>query len=149
MSKAPYLQTPRAFPVMSILHQTGCSLRLTRLYYNHLKCVVYITNYTDLDQHRVTWSHHYGIIECFHCPQNLLYSIRPSPHTPTPATTDHFAVSIILPCPERHSLSVHLRVHVCVCVLPAAQSRPTLCNPMNCSPKGSSVHGIFQARILE
>ena len=24
-----------------------------------------------------------------------------------------------------------------------------LCNPMNCSPPGSSVHGIFQARILE
>ena len=29
------------------------------------------------------------------------------------------------------------------------QSCPTLCNPMDCSPKGSSVHGIFQARILE
>ena len=30
-----------------------------------------------------------------------------------------------------------------------AQSCPTLCNPMDCSPPGSSVHGIFQARILE
>ena len=29
------------------------------------------------------------------------------------------------------------------------QSCPTLCNPMDCSPPGSSVHGIFQARILE
>ena len=29
-----------------------------------------------------------------------------------------------------------------------AQSCPTLCNPMDCSPPGSSVHGIFQARIL-
>ena len=29
------------------------------------------------------------------------------------------------------------------------QSYPTLCNYMNCSPPGSSVHGIFQARILE
>ena len=26
---------------------------------------------------------------------------------------------------------------------------PTLCNPMDCSPPGSSVHGILQARILE
>src|SRR5574337_493665 len=26
---------------------------------------------------------------------------------------------------------------------------PTLCNPMDCSPTGSSVHGISQARILE
>ena len=29
------------------------------------------------------------------------------------------------------------------------QSCPTLCNPMDYSPPGSSVHGIFQARILE
>ena len=26
---------------------------------------------------------------------------------------------------------------------------PTLCDPMDCSPPGSSVHGILQARILE
>ena len=30
-----------------------------------------------------------------------------------------------------------------------AQSRPTLCGPMDSSPPGSSVHGILQARILE
>ena len=30
-----------------------------------------------------------------------------------------------------------------------AQSCPTLCNPMDCSMPGSSVHGIFQARKLE
>ena len=29
------------------------------------------------------------------------------------------------------------------------QSCPTLCSPMGCSPPGSSVHGILQARILE
>ena len=29
------------------------------------------------------------------------------------------------------------------------QSCPTLCNAMDCSPLGSSVHGILQARILE
>ena len=29
-----------------------------------------------------------------------------------------------------------------------AQSCPTLCNPMDCSLPGSSVHGILQARIL-
>ena len=26
---------------------------------------------------------------------------------------------------------------------------PTLCNPIDYSPQGSSVHGILQARILE
>ena len=30
-----------------------------------------------------------------------------------------------------------------------AQSCPTLCDPMDCSLPGSSVHGIFQTRILE
>ena len=30
-----------------------------------------------------------------------------------------------------------------------AQSCPTLCYPMGCSLPGSSVHGIFQARVLE
>ena len=29
------------------------------------------------------------------------------------------------------------------------QSCPTLCDPMDCSHPGSSVHGIFQARVLE
>ena len=37
------------------------------------------------------------------------------------------------------------RQSACMC----AQSCPTLCNPMDCSPPGSSVHGIFQARVLE
>ena len=37
---------------------------------------------------------------------------------------------------------------MCVLVL-VAQSCPTLCNPMDYSLPGSSVHGILQARILE
>ena len=34
---------------------------------------------------------------------------------------------------------------LCVCML----SRVRLCDPMDCSPLGFSVHGIFQARVLE
>ena len=30
-----------------------------------------------------------------------------------------------------------------------AQLCPTLSDPMDCSPPGSSIHGIFQARVLE
>ena len=30
-----------------------------------------------------------------------------------------------------------------------AQSCPTLCDSMDYSPPGSSIHGIFQARVLE
>ena len=40
---------------------------------------------------------------------------------------------------------MHVQVHVRAKVLP---SRLTLCDPVNCSPPGSSVHGILQARIL-
>ena len=35
------------------------------------------------------------------------------------------------------------------CMCSAAQSSLTLCNPMDCSLPGFSVHEIFQARILE
>ena len=38
---------------------------------------------------------------------------------------------------------------VLLCVCEVAQSCPTLCDPVDCSPPGSSVHGILQARILE
>ena len=33
--------------------------------------------------------------------------------------------------------------------LTTAQSCPTLCDPVDCSPPGSSVHGILQAGILQ
>ena len=41
----------------------------------------------------------------------------------------------------------HTHTHTCVCV--CAQSCPTLCDPMDCSLSGSSVHGILHAKILE
>ena len=36
---------------------------------------------------------------------------------------------------------------ICCCLI--TQSHLTLCHPMDCSPPGSSVHGISQSRILE
>ena len=48
----------------------------------------------------------------------------------------HPVLWIILYSPER-----------CTCV--CAQSCPTLCDPIDCSPPGSSVHSILQARMLE
>jgi len=38
---------------------------------------------------------------------------------------------------------------MCFLYAKSLQSCPTLCNPVNCSPPGSSVHGIFQPRMLE
>ena len=47
--------------------------------------------------------------------------------TPPPATTPRSIVDVVL----------------------VTQSHLTLCDPVDCSPAGSSVHGILQARILE
>ena len=41
-------------------------------------------------------------------------------------------------------MALHTKVKVLV-----TQSCPTLCNLMDCSPQGSSVYGILQARIME
>ena len=48
------------------------------------------------------------------------------------------------PAPWTNSTSFSL----CVCAK-SLQSCLNLCDPMDCSPPGSSVHGILQARILE
>ena len=37
----------------------------------------------------------------------------------------------------------------CKCVCSVTQIYQTLCDPLDHSPPGSSVHGVFQARILE
>ena len=53
-------------------------------------------------------------------------------------------------CVYTHIYTYTYNVCVCACVCAKLlQSCPTLCNPMDCSPPGSSVHGILQARILE
>ena len=47
-----------------------------------------------------------------------------------------------------HLISIQLvKYWICYCCL-VSKLYPTLCNPMDCSPPGSSVHGISQARIL-
>ena len=56
--------------------------------------------------------------------------------------------SLLLSEPHSRSVTViySIRMHV---LAKSLQSCPTLCNPMDCSPRDSSVHGILQARILE
>ena len=52
----------------------------------------------------------------------------------------------VLLFPHLHLLlAMYLNLCMCAC----AQSCLTICDPMDSSPPGSSVHGIFQARILE
>ena len=45
--------------------------------------------------------------------------------------------------------NIHTCVGVCTSLCSVTRSCPTLRNSMDCSPPGSSVHGISQARILE
>ena len=47
------------------------------------------------------------------------------------------------------STELWLKMLLASCECEVAQSRPTLCDPIDCSLPGSSIHGIFQARILE
>ena len=51
---------------------------------------------------------------------------------------------------KKVSAKIHLYVllFLPVCIL-SHFSRPTLCSPMDCSPQGSSIFRISQARILE
>ena len=63
-------------------------------------------------------------------------------------------ISIVLficgPRMVRHTSQMVRRTEMKICVMCLVdQSCLTLCNPMDCSPPGSSVHGILQARILE
>ena len=52
-------------------------------------------------------------------------------------------------CTSRQMLSpLSCYYYVCTCAK-SLQSCPTLCDPMDCGPPGSSVHGILQARILK
>ena len=49
---------------------------------------------------------------------------------------------------SQHGSLATPRYKICVCAK-SLQSCPTLCNPMECSLPGSSVHGILQAKTLE
>ena len=57
--------------------------------------------------------------------------------------------------PDNHDgVITDLEPHILECevkwaFISVAQSYPTLSDPMDCSLPGSSVHGIFQARVLE
>ena len=89
------------------------------------------------------------------CSNNLnLFLLFPLPRMG--AAPCHFCVTSVscltfpvLQCPVNQFfvLNMDLKYFVCVCV--HAQSCPTLCDLMDCSLPGSSVHEISQARIPE
>ena len=60
----------------------------------------------------------------------------------------HMEIINLTFCELPHQQFIFINIHVCMCVL-VAQSCLILCDPVDCSLPGSSVHGILQARILE
>ena len=69
-----------------------------------------------------------------------------------------FSVFILLPVKHWYSYCLSFACHIVSChvirILQRVHAKslqlcPTLCDPMDCSPPGSSVHGILQARVLE
>ena len=60
---------------------------------------------------------------------------------------DSCGLSVVSP---KHSTWRRAKYNTCAVLhAKSLQSCPTLCNPVDCSPPGCSVHGILQARILE
>ena len=50
---------------------------------------------------------------------------------------------------QMKSITIILELVIAAAAAKSLQSCPTLCDPTDYSPPGSSVHGIFQARVLE
>ena len=69
------------------------------------------------------------------------------PGLPFANTSGHLVITLYLQTFLTHSV---FRNQLTLCMhAKSLQLCLTLCNPMDCSPPGSSVHGILQARILE
>ena len=85
----------------------------------------------------------------------LIYAAAKSLQT-CPTVRPHTRQPTRLPCPwdspgKNTGVGCHFLLQ-CMKVKresEVAQSCPTLCDPMDCSPPGSSIHGILQARVLK
>ena len=113
--------------------------------YNHVFCEVILSSLR-------TGNYLFHFLKCFYCRNNVYtdnianyncirerYKIKVN-FLPNP--TCNWQGLLKLLCLFAFYIIWKVKVKV-------AQSCPTLCNPMDCSPPGSSVHGILQTRILE
>ena len=66
----------------------------------------------------------------------------------TPETAAHQALPLLGFSRQEHWSGLPFPSPISESESEVAQSRPTLRDPMDCSPPGSSVHGVFQARVL-
>ena len=109
----------------------------------------------DCSQHQLFPFSMNCITPCFGIITGVISSAQSDPSAQTPLSyPDFFSILpsshnwILLPSEvsPAHLTSHHLRPALCVLV---SQFCLTLCDPLNCSPPGSSLHGILQARVLE
>ena len=96
---------------------------------------------------------------CFPCPFcPLPYFLSPSPLSSFLFSSHLFflfkinnlgsKLALFASVMETHRFVSFFRTKLCLKVL-VAKLYLTVCDPMDCSPPGSSVHGILQAKILE
>ena len=77
-------------------------------------------------------------------------SPRPCWRAGTPGQDSSFGLWLLIYWLMEGQSDPHfLTVSYAAAAAKSLQSCPTLCDPMDCSPPGSSVHGILQARTLE
>ena len=81
------------------------------------------------------------LLSCFHCVRLCATSSMAAHQAPcpwdSPGKNTGVGCHFLLQCMKVKSQSE------------VAQSCPTLSDPMDCSPPGSSIHGILQARVVE
>ena len=80
-------------------------------------------------------------------PFSLWNSGSPHPYDSVLAKLLYHRLSVPLAPPFKQTSGKFSLTSAVLCLV--AQSCQTLCNPIDCSPPGSPVHGILQARILE
>ena len=109
---------------------------------------------TNCHVHATPWASKWPTVQTKECV--LVELIVGLQFLQSPCPTNYFFNGVVkLSClfkasiRRRDEANVILQVFNALCVYSVTQSCLTLCDPMNCSPSGSSVHGILQARILE
>ena len=79
-------------------------------------------------------------------------SILRNPYSNPMMKVVHVLISVVRKLAQRGHVAFQftqlVNINTCCCHCLVAQSCLTLCNPMDCSPPGSSVRGISQSRIL-
>ena len=109
-----------------------CSWKVTNLICREISLPLNHPRCTDA----VLLLSHFSCIQLCSTPQTAAHQAPASPWD-SPGKNTGVGCHFLLQCMKVKSES------------DVAQSCPTLSDPMDCSPPGSSVHGIFQARVLE